>query len=209
MGRAIRILTRLLLGLSFVVVLMIGFRFYEMGSMMARLQQPALGQTIGSADAPYVLVEFLDYRCGDCRDAHPAVTAFLRRHPDVRLVVAPFPVLGTESVSVAKFALAAAQQGKFAQVHEALITHEDFSPEALDLVARSLGLDKVKLEEDSIGQDVDSVLLFNKDAASFFHIYSTPAFMFNKDAFYAPEDYVPTVDDLEKFWALAKARAGQ
>lgn len=58
-----------------------------------------------SVDTP-VLVEFLDYRCGYCRKNHPEILAFLEKNPNVVLIEKQFPILGEESVLLAKTALA-------------------------------------------------------------------------------------------------------
>lgn len=54
-----------------------------------RLHSPALGR----ADAPVVIVEFLDPACGTCRDFYPFVKQMMAANPEkIRLVLryAPF-----------------------------------------------------------------------------------------------------------------------
>ena len=40
---------------------------------------------IGKADAPIVVAEFLDFRCGHCRAISSQLTEFLQENPDVRI----------------------------------------------------------------------------------------------------------------------------
>jgi protein-disulfide isomerase len=48
----------------------------------------------GNPEGDVTLVEFLDYRCGYCKKAHPEVQELLKRDPNIRLVVKEFPIRG-------------------------------------------------------------------------------------------------------------------
>lgn len=55
----------------------------------------------GPADADVTVVEFMDYRCGYCRRAHPEVQQLLDSDANVRLIVKEFPILGEDRCSPA------------------------------------------------------------------------------------------------------------
>ena len=59
----------------------------------------------GNPDGDVTIVEFLDYRCGYCKRAHPEVTQLLENDGNIRLVIKEFPILGEESVLASQFAL--------------------------------------------------------------------------------------------------------
>ena len=67
------------------------------------------------------LVEFFDYRCPYCKQVAPAIQALLGEDKQLRIVYKEFPVLGPESVTAARAALAAAQSGKYEALHRALM----------------------------------------------------------------------------------------
>ena len=48
----------------------------------------------GNPDGDLVVVEFLDYRCGYCRRAHPEVQKLVEQDGNIRLIVKEFPILG-------------------------------------------------------------------------------------------------------------------
>ncbi|WP_240790920.1 DsbA family protein, partial [Sulfitobacter pontiacus] len=75
----------------------------------------------GNLDGSVTLVEFFDYNCGYCRRAAPEVKAVLETSKDVRIVYREFPILGPGSEIAARASLAARNQGKYQQFHEAMM----------------------------------------------------------------------------------------
>ena len=76
--------------------------------------------TIGAADAPVTLVEFLDPECETCAAFAPVIKKILNEYDGkVRLVVRYMP-LHSNSLSAATFMEAAGEQGKYWQAQEIL-----------------------------------------------------------------------------------------
>ncbi len=76
--------------------------------------------TLGAADAPVTIVEFLDPECESCRAFNPTVKKILKDYEGkVRLVVRYMP-LHPNSVSAATFTEAAGEQGKYWQAQDML-----------------------------------------------------------------------------------------
>ena len=76
--------------------------------------------TLGAADAPVTIVEFLDPECESCRSFNPTVKKMLKDYDGkVRLVVRYMP-LHPNSLSAATFTEAAGEQGKYWQAQEML-----------------------------------------------------------------------------------------
>jgi protein-disulfide isomerase len=100
--------------------------------------------SLGPADAKLQLVEFLDYENHDCATAAGLVREFRARYgDDLRLVVRQFPLDYHPHAQLAAEAVFAARaQGKFWEMHDALLAdtaHVDRA--ALERRARELGLD--------------------------------------------------------------------
>jgi protein-disulfide isomerase len=87
---------------------------------LAQLQMPYAGAWAGNPQGDVTVVAFMDYACGYCRASLPGIDELLAKDPNVRVVYREFPVLGPESVVAARWALAAAEQGKFRAFHDAL-----------------------------------------------------------------------------------------
>ncbi|MEH2237905.1 DsbA family protein [Nostoc sp.] len=108
--------------------------------------------TIGSTKSKTVLIEFSDFQCPYCAEAHKTLKELLAKYPDkVRLVYKNFPLtsIHAEALTAATAAWAAHQQGKFWEYHDALFTNQKQLGEALYLdIAKKLSLDLSKFKRD-------------------------------------------------------------
>ena len=137
---------------------------------------------IGRKDAPITIVEFSDYDCGVCKAAVPWVMSQVDdRRSDIKLIVKESAVRGADSRRAAIAALAAHNQGKYREMHVALMNApaNAYSPETLEVIARSVGLDiprwKADMAKPELAQRVDrSVNEF--DVAG---LQGTPSFLIN------------------------------
>ncbi len=151
----------------------------------------------GNPDGDVTIVEFLDYRCGYCKKAQPAVEELLQRDPDVRLIVKEFPILGPDSVTAGKMALAALEldRSKFAKLHAALMGHRGNMTEdvAYDL-AEEAGYDTDALKELAESTKVDDRLQRNYQLAQALGLQGTPAFVVGDEIIrgYLPADEMLT-----------------
>ena len=77
---------------------------------------PQKGLTIGNPNAPVTLVEFADLQCPFCKEAaagsYPDIISKYVKAGKVKLEYRTFAILGDDSVTAAKAAVAAGQQGK-------------------------------------------------------------------------------------------------
>ena len=106
----------------------------------------------GPEDAPVTLVEYGDYECPYCGMAYQVVKSAQRElGKQLRFVFRNFPLAEAHPHArlAAQAAEAAAVQGKFWEMHDALFEHQE-ALEAEDIIgyAKSLGLDMVKYARD-------------------------------------------------------------
>jgi len=99
----------------------------------------------GEPDAPVTLVEYGDYECPHCGMAYPIVKSIQRRlGKKLRFVFRNFPLAESHPHArhAAECAEAAADQGKFWEMHDALFENQDrLEDEELVALARRLRLD--------------------------------------------------------------------
>jgi protein-disulfide isomerase len=132
----------------------------------------------GNPQGDVTLVEFFDYRCPYCKQVAPAIEALLGEDKQLRVVYKEFPVLGPESVTAARAALAARRQGKYEALHHALISMKGQISEAAILdAAKSVGLDVVRLKRDMAAPEIDAMLQANHQLAAALDIRGTPGFV--------------------------------
>lgn len=142
--------------------------------------------TLGSADAPVTIVEFLDPECESCRAAFPFVKQLLEDYDErIRLVVRYFP-LHNNSVLAAVATEAAGAQGMYWEMQELLFTRqpewgEQRTPQT-DLFigyATELGLDVEQFAADL--QNPDYLAKIERDRADgeALGVTGTPTFFIN------------------------------
>jgi protein-disulfide isomerase len=99
----------------------------------------------GADDAPVTLVEYGDYECPHCGHAHPIVQEVQRRLGGaLRFIFRNFPLseLHPHAVLAAEPAEAAADQGRFWQMHDLLFENQRTLQEpALIRYAAAIGID--------------------------------------------------------------------
>lgn len=135
---------------------------------------------IGNPEGTKVLVEFFDFSCGFCHRVHPAIKEIVANNPDVKVVAKPMTFLSPASKYAAKVALAAAEQGKFAEVYNALFEFEGrLSESKIDELVSGLGLDMEKIKTDMNSQKVEKTLSDTADLAAKISVTGVPTMIFN------------------------------
>mgnify|MGYP000035312711 CR=1 FL=1 len=126
---------------------------------------------IGPADAKVTIVEFFDYNCGFCKRATPWVEEAAKKYgDDVRVVFKELPILDDRTKTsrlASRAALAAQRQGKYAEMHFALMEQKRLSSDIIRETAEKVGLDirkyKADMADATIDQHIsDTLLLANR-----------------------------------------------
>ena len=135
----------------------------------------------GNPEGDITLVEFIDYRCGYCRRAHPEVSNLLKDDGNIRFILKEFPILGEQSLTASKFAIATKQVAgdeAYHAVSEALIAYSgDVTEPALRRLAEPLALpvDDIFAQMDS--DEVTAVIEANHTLGRALQISGTPSFV--------------------------------
>ena len=137
---------------------------------------------VGNPKGDVSLVEFFDYRCPYCKQVEPALEALIGEDRQLRLVYKEFPVLGADSVTASRAALAAKKQGKYDALHRALMLLKGQINEAGVLkTAESVGLDVERLKRDMASPEIDRALKTNTELAEALDIRGTPGFVIGNE----------------------------
>lgn len=170
----------------------------------AELNGDPTSPALGAKDADAVtIVEFFDYRCGYCKSSVPTLAKLMADNPKVRVVYKEFPILGPDSMVASRAALAAHKQGAeaYKKMHHALMTATgSFTPEAVEKIAASAGLDVARLRADMSNPEIDTIIARNHELAGYLNVQSTPSFVVGGEL-------MTGARDLEAFHA-AIAKAG-
>jgi protein-disulfide isomerase len=132
----------------------------------------------GNKDGDITVTEFFDYNCGYCKKSYSDIAKLIAGDSKVRVVFKELPILSKGSDEAARVAVASRLQGKYWEVHGALLESKAQANEATALkIAEKLGLDMVKLKKDMDGPEVKGELQASRDLAAKLGINGTPHFL--------------------------------
>lgn len=146
----------------------------------SEIYNSARDYAVGPEDAAVTLVEFFDYRCGYCKRSMEWTMGLPEEYDgEVRVVFKEFPILSAESEKASLAALAAGQQGKYAEMHRELMQLDNstgFDPEDIEDAAKRAGVDVDKMRADMGSVRLQKIVADNKSLARKLGINGTPAF---------------------------------
>lgn len=105
----------------------------------------------GNKDAPVTIVEFSDFQCPYCAQLQPTLKEVLKTYPkEVKLVFKHYPLpFHAQAKNAAKASLAAAEQGKFWEMHDVIFENfTKLSDEKFKELAIQIGLNVGKFTAD-------------------------------------------------------------
>jgi len=153
----------------------------ETGKQVARagnaLTAPFPGAVLGNPNGSITLVEFTDYACGYCRASVPEVEALIAANPDLKVVIRELPILSPASTDAARWSLAAAEQGKFAEFHRAMFAAGRPADDTIEAAARQTGLDLDRARKFIANPRVEAEIRQNLSFAQQLRINGTPSWV--------------------------------
>lgn len=159
----------------------------------------------GNPDGDVTIVEFMDYRCGYCRQAFAEVEQLLEFDENIRFVLKEFPILGEQSMMASRFALATravAGDAAYKQMHDALMTYTgNIGRGPLTRLAEGLGLDADAILSGMDAPAIDRIIAENRALAGRLQIQGTPSFVFGEQMV---RGYVP-IDGMQQIVAQVRA----
>ena len=139
----------------------------------------------GAADAKIILIEFSDFQCPFCRKAHVTIKQFMDKNGDkVKLVYKHLPLaqIHPQAIPAAEASIAAQQQGKFWEYHDALFENQARLGEELYLeIAKDLNLDLDRFKGDR--KKARKTLEQDLALARKLLVNGTPTFFMNEETF--------------------------
>lgn len=135
----------------------------------------------GNQDGDVTIVEFFDYNCGYCKRVVPDFITLLNEDKNLKIVFKDFPILGEQSVTIAKAALAVNKiaKDKFWNFHTVMMQQTPKTNEQLFARATELGIDaeqlKAEIEKPEYAEKIQSNLGLGQEVG----IRGTPGFIIN------------------------------
>ena len=154
----------------------------RLAGIEGEVHRPFPGAVLGNPRGTKTLIEFTDYGCTYCRQSIADVQALIAADPDLRVIVREWPIF-QGSDAAARMALAAANQGKYAEFHDLMFAHGPPSPTTIELAAKGAGLDMAAAEAFAESPAVELELRTNHELARKLGFDGTPSWVIGKQAF--------------------------
>ncbi|MFC9245067.1 DsbA family protein [Streptomyces sp. NPDC057136] len=160
--------------------------YAELAGLARRDAADKLAQ--GRTDAPVVLIEYADFKCGYCgkfaRDTEPALIKKYVQDGTLRIEWRNFPIFGEESEAAARAAWAAGQQNRFWEFHRAAYAEDakekGFGKDRLKELARQAGVkDLDRFVRDTDGTAAADAVRADQEQGYGIGATSTPSFLVN------------------------------
>ncbi|GAB4574080.1 MAG: hypothetical protein Kow0077_18840 [Anaerolineae bacterium] len=167
----------------------------------------------GPEDAPVVIVEFSDFRCGFCGRFFAQTLPTLKEQyaGQIRFVYRDFPVVGGEQAALAAQCVFEQSEDLFWQYHDILFQNQSSTGERDVLVDLASGLDDIDL--DAFQTCLDEERYASEIAADFndglsYGVRGTPAFFINGRAVVGAQPLAVFQQVIDEALAEAGAEAG-
>lgn len=154
----------------------------QLDKIRDRLENDPRDIAMGPKNAKVTIVEFFDYNCGYCKQSTEWVRKTIEKYPnDVRVVFKELPILDGRSKTsrnAAIAALAAARQGKYPVMHFSLMKETSLTPDRVELLAKTAGLDmemwKADMKDDKFDDQIEDAFKLARELPN---LTGTPYFV--------------------------------
>lgn len=135
---------------------------------------------VGNKEGTVTIVEFFDFSCGYCHRLYPTLKNIIAKNPNVKVVLKELSFVSPTSAYAAKAALAANNQGKYAEVLDALMTSNGALTEAkIDELAVKAGVDLEQMKADMNSAKIDQIMKDTSELAAKIQVNGVPALVIN------------------------------
>ena len=146
-------------------------------ALVKQVVEDKTNYSLGNAKGKFVIIEFFDYNCGWCKRTNAAMEEVIASPAgkNIRWIPIDTPIFGEKSEIIARYVLAAGEQGKYAEMHKAV--GEATGPvdeAALTEMAKKLKLNVKKLAADAKGEKITKKLASNNDFRRKLNINGVP-----------------------------------
>jgi protein-disulfide isomerase len=141
----------------------------------------------GNLTGDITIIEFLDYRCGYCRKAHKDITKLLNINKNIKFIIKEYPILGKESVLIARVTIAVLQlynKKIYKRIHDTLM-NEYIIPTEQNIIRL---LEENKLDSSLVLSHINSESVTNhlrkiRQQGERLNITGTPTFVIEGNMF--------------------------
>jgi protein-disulfide isomerase len=163
---------------ALVVSMVVSSSVFAAGNGLNKLYQPPGNTVAGNPNGHITIIEFFDYNCGYCRIMYPRLNSLIQSNHDIRLIYREYPVLSPNSMLPAQAALAAQMQGKYSQLHTAMMEASmPLYQDEINRLATEEGINTTQLDKDMGSSTVINQIHSNLAIGEALNIQGVPSFI--------------------------------
>jgi len=179
---------RIFISLIVIICAYLAFETVRYAFLQNSLLNEEPEYVLGNPEGDVTFVKFLDYSCKFCRDAHPVVNAAVKRDGNVKYLPRPVETLTSEGIKASLLPYAAAKQGKFIEMHDALMeNYRVIDDQVIQDLALQIGIDHEQLKRDIEDKNVIKKADKNMDLFNDYRLNATPAYAVGKGILLVPD----------------------
>ncbi|MBP5160538.1 MAG: thioredoxin domain-containing protein [Alphaproteobacteria bacterium] len=149
----------------------------DVKDIVAAITKDKTNHVLGNPKGSFVMIEFFDYNCGYCKHMNKAMADAIKRSDNIRWILIDAPIFGEKSERIARYAHAAAKQGKFAEFHAELGAVAQPDEAALEGIGKKLGLNVEKLKKDANSKAAKDKIAKNREYITRLNLRGVPMFI--------------------------------
>lgn len=138
----------------------------------------------GNPDGAITIIEFVDYKCGFCKRAHPDMVQLVETNSDIRFIRKEFPILGPESVMASRAALAVLEVNGpevYDEFSDQMMRYSGpINDQSLARFAERAGADVAGMQEMMDSQTITDRISATRALGQRLDISGTPTFIFGE-----------------------------
>jgi len=124
-------------------------------------------KSVGNKNGNIVIFDFFDYQCPHCHAVDPVLFKLIKLNKNIKLIFNSVPAFGKGSLLAVKASYAAIKQGKYVQLHRALLKHGyPLNEKNILHIAKSVGIDIKTMNKDMNSSAANNFVKHNEKFAS-------------------------------------------
>ncbi|CAN1570520.1 DsbG Protein-disulfide isomerase [Rhabdaerophilaceae bacterium] len=142
--------------------------------------------SLGATNPEVTIVEFFDYNCVFCRRTARDIRPLISSERDLRFVLVNYAVLGIQSVTATRVALAFSRQraSRYLDFHEQMFAQGGVRDANLAIsIATRLGADRTKLVKDADSEAITAAMKASARLGDQLAFQAMPSFLIGRDGF--------------------------
>lgn len=153
-------------------------------SQKSIIENPTGLYSAGNPDADVTLIEFFDYNDPNSKQSLADILYLLENDANLRVVFYETPMHAQSSLTASHAVLAAKNQGKYLELHTALLSHNELLDEKIILdIAKKVGLNIKTLQEDMTAVEIEQSIENASNIAEILGVQGTPAFIIGNELY--------------------------